>query len=75
MPAVRELAAKVSPSLVENGLVESSLGPNVMPGLPDLELSYTNFFAKRAAFPRLKKKGLSNRFRFPQAARWISQPR
>ena len=34
--------------------------------LKDLERAYTNFFARRAAFPRFKKKGLSDSFRFPQ---------
>lgn len=34
--------------------------------LKDLERAYTNFFAKRADFPRFKKKGHSESFRFPQ---------
>jgi putative transposase len=33
--------------------------------LKDLERAYTNFFAKRADFPRFKKKGQSDRFRYP----------
>ncbi|KVO58360.1 RNA-guided endonuclease InsQ/TnpB family protein [Burkholderia stagnalis] len=33
--------------------------------LKDLERAYKNFFGKRAAFPRLKKKGKSDRFRYP----------
>jgi len=33
--------------------------------LKDLERAYTNFFAKRAAFPRFKKKGHSDSFRYP----------
>jgi putative transposase len=33
--------------------------------LKDLERAYTNFFAKRADFPRFKKKGRSDRFRYP----------
>ncbi|KVZ09653.1 RNA-guided endonuclease InsQ/TnpB family protein [Burkholderia stagnalis] len=33
--------------------------------LKDLERAYENFFGKRAAFPRLKKKGKSDRFRYP----------
>ena len=37
--------------------------------LKDLERSYTNFFAKRADFPRFKKKGLSSSFRFPQGCK------
>lgn len=34
--------------------------------LKDLERSYKNFFAKRAKFPRFKKRGQSASFRFPQ---------
>jgi putative transposase len=33
--------------------------------LKDLERGYTNFFAKRAAFPRFKKKGQREGFRYP----------
>ncbi|AQR66745.1 cytosine methyltransferase [Aquaspirillum sp. LM1] len=33
--------------------------------LKDLERAYTNFFAKRADFPRFKKKGQHNSFRYP----------
>ena len=33
--------------------------------LKDLERAYANFFAKRANFPRFKKKGQSNSFRYP----------
>ena len=33
--------------------------------LKDLERAYTNFFAKRADFPRFKKKGQSDHFRYP----------
>ena len=34
--------------------------------LKDLERAYQNFFAKRAAFPKFKKKGVSDSFRYPQ---------
>jgi len=34
--------------------------------LKDLERAYANFFAKRAAFPRPKKKGRSDSYRYPQ---------
>ncbi len=34
--------------------------------LKDLERAYKNFFAKRADFPRFKKKGRSDSFCFPQ---------
>ena len=33
--------------------------------LKDLERAYTNFFAKRADFPRFKKKGRGDSFRYP----------
>jgi putative transposase len=33
--------------------------------LRDLELAYSNFFAKRADFPRFKKKGNGDSFRYP----------
>jgi putative transposase len=33
--------------------------------LKDLERAYSNFFAKRAGFPRFKKKGRSDSFRYP----------
>ena len=33
--------------------------------LKDLDRSYTNFFAKRADFPRFKKRGQSDSFRYP----------
>lgn len=33
--------------------------------LKDLERAYANFFAKRAEFPRFKKKGQSDSFRYP----------
>jgi putative transposase len=33
--------------------------------LKDLERAYTNFFAKRADFPRFKKKGMGDSFRYP----------
>jgi putative transposase len=33
--------------------------------LKDLERAYTNFFAQRADFPRFKKKGQHNSFRYP----------
>nr|WP_202428048.1 RNA-guided endonuclease TnpB family protein [Malikia spinosa] len=34
--------------------------------LKNLERAYANFFGKRAAFPRFKKKGQSESFRYPQ---------
>lgn len=37
--------------------------------LKDLERAYRNFFEKRAACPRLKKKGRRDSFRFPQGTK------
>ncbi|EKP0309867.1 transposase, partial [Aeromonas veronii] len=37
--------------------------------LKDLERAYSNFFAKRADFPRFKKKGQSDSFRYPQGCK------
>jgi len=34
--------------------------------LKNLEASFRNFFAKRTDFPKFKKKGMSDSFRFPQ---------
>ncbi len=36
--------------------------------LKDLDRAFKNFFAKRANFPRLKKKGRGSSFRFPDLA-------
>lgn len=41
--------------------------------LKDLERAYTNFFQKRADFPRFKKKGQSDSFRYPQGFK-LDQP-
>ena len=35
--------------------------------LKDLERAYKNFFAKRSDFPRFKKKGMGDSFRYPDA--------
>lgn len=37
--------------------------------LKDLERAYANFFEKRADFPRFKKKGQKDCFRYPQGAK------
>jgi len=37
--------------------------------LKDLERAYKNFFEKRADFPRFKKKGQSDGFRYPQGCK------
>ncbi|MGM0690827.1 MAG: helix-turn-helix domain-containing protein, partial [Pseudomonadota bacterium] len=45
-------------------LKESPIHP-LPQALKDLERAYTNFFAKRTAFPRFKKKGHGDSFRYP----------
>lgn len=45
-------------------LAESPVHP-LQQTLKDLERAYANFFAKRAEFPRFKKKGKSDSFRYP----------
>ena len=37
--------------------------------LKDLERAYKNFFQNRAAFPRFKKRGVSDAFRYPQGVK------
>lgn len=37
--------------------------------LKDLERGYKNFFQKRAAFPRFKKRGQNDAFRYPQGGK------
>jgi putative transposase len=37
--------------------------------LKDLERAYNNFFQKRAAFPRFKKRGQCDSFRYPQGVK------
>ena len=37
--------------------------------LKDLERAFDNFFSKRASFPKFKKKGVKNSFRYPQGVK------
>ncbi len=37
--------------------------------IKDLERAYVNFFEQRADFPRFKKKGMSDSFRYPQGCK------
>ncbi|MDM3591433.1 RNA-guided endonuclease InsQ/TnpB family protein, partial [Proteus mirabilis] len=37
--------------------------------LKDLERAYKNFFQKRTAFPRFKKRGKNDAFRYPQGVK------
>ena len=46
-------------------MVEGCAAHPLQQSLKDLERAYTNFFAKRADFPRFKKKGQSESFRYP----------
>ena len=41
--------------------------------LKDLEKAFKNFFQKRANFPKFKKKGVKERFRFPQGCKLEQQ--
>ncbi|MBW4046539.1 MAG: helix-turn-helix domain-containing protein, partial [Proteobacteria bacterium] len=45
-------------------LAEAPVHP-LQQALKDLERTYTNFFARRADFPRFKKKGQGASFRYP----------
>jgi len=45
-------------------LAEAPIHP-LQQKLKDLERAYSNFFAKRADFPKFKKKGWSDSFRYP----------
>ena len=42
--------------------------------LKDLERAYKNFFAKRADFPRFKKKGMGDSLRYPDAKQFKIDP-
>jgi putative transposase len=42
--------------------------------LRDLERAYTHFFAKRAAFPRFKKRGQHDSFRYPDPKQFRLDP-
>jgi putative transposase len=53
-------------SLETAWLADSPVHP-LQQSLKDLERAYTNFFAKRADFPRFKKKGMGDSFRYPDA--------
>lgn len=50
----------------ETGWLAETPSQALQQTIKDLERAYTNFFAKRAAFPRFKKKGQSDSFRYPQ---------
>ena len=65
----KELTAWRSGTALPSGrrapwLAEAPVHP-LQQALKDLERAYTNFFAKRADFPRFRKKGQSESFRYP----------
>ena len=49
----------------ETGWLKEAPTHPLQQALKDLERAYTNFFAQRADFPRFKKKGRHDRFRYP----------
>lgn len=52
---------------VETGWLSDAPVHPLQHALKDLERAYTNFFAKRADFPRFKKKGQGDSFRYPDS--------
>src|ERR1700719_5302686 len=46
--------------------LQDSPSQTLQQSLKNLESSFKNFFAKRAAYPKFKKKGMHDSFRFPQ---------
>jgi len=64
-----DLCAELLTLKLSNPWLGESPSQTLQQSLKDLERSYTNFFAKRADFPRFKKKGLSSSFRFPQGCK------
>ena len=64
-----DLCAELLTLKSSNPWLGESPSHTLQQSLKDLERSYKNFFAKRADFPRFKKKGLSSSFRFPQGCK------
>lgn len=50
----------------ELGWLKDAPSQTLQQSLKNLESSFRNYFAKRTDFPRFKKKGASDSFRFPQ---------
>ncbi len=50
----------------ETAWLSETPSQSLQQALKDLERAYANFFEKRADFPRFKKKGRSDNFRYPQ---------
>ncbi|ABM36609.1 RNA-guided endonuclease InsQ/TnpB family protein [Polaromonas naphthalenivorans] len=57
----------------ESPWLKESPSQALQQSLKDLDKAWKNFFAKRASFPRPKKKGRGESFRFPQGFK-IDQP-
>ncbi len=53
----------------ETQWLKDSLSQPLQQSLKDLERAYKNFFQKRAAFPRFKKRGQNDAFRYPQGVK------
>ncbi|EFI8494511.1 IS200/IS605 family element transposase accessory protein TnpB [Escherichia coli] len=53
----------------ETQWLKDSPSPPLQQSLKDLERAYKNFFRKRAAFPRFKKRGQNDAFRYPQGVK------
>ena len=49
--------------------LKESPSQTLQQSLKDLECAYQNFFKKRADFPRFKKRGMRDSFRFPQGVK------
>jgi putative transposase len=49
--------------------LKESPSQSLQQSIKDLERAYKNFFEKRADFPRFKKKGQSDSFRYPQGCK------
>jgi len=53
----------------ETAWLKESPSQTLQQTLKDLDRAYVNFFAKRSSFPRFKKKGQSDSFRYPQGCK------
>ncbi len=60
-------------SVPETQWLKESPSQPLQQSLKDLERGYKNFFQKRAAFPRFKKRGQHDSFRYPQGVK-LDQP-
>ena len=56
-------------SAPETAWLKESPSQPLQQSLKDLERAYKNFFQKRAAFPRFKKRGQNDAFRYPQGVK------